>query len=61
VGETAVIEVLELTVKLPADTVPKNTLVAPVKLVPVIVTEVPPAVLPVVGEIEVTDGADAAV
>ena len=40
-----------------AAVVPKSTAVAPVKLVPVIVTDVPPAVGPLVGLIAVTDGA----
>ena len=55
-GETAVISVDETTVKLVAATVPKTTLVAPVKLVPVMVTVVPPAVGPEVGEMAVTVG-----
>ncbi|MHC2619284.1 hypothetical protein ACVIW2_001316 [Bradyrhizobium huanghuaihaiense] len=55
-GEVAVIDVAELNVKL-ADVAPNVTAVTPVKLVPVIVTEVPPAVGPAVGEIEVTVGA----
>ena len=55
-GEVAVIEVAELTVKPVAAVAPKFTAVAPVKLVPVIVTVVPPAVGPAVGEIEVTVG-----
>ena len=49
-GETAVIWVSETTVKLVAATVPKSTLVAPVKPVPVMVTVVPPVVGPEVGE-----------
>lgn len=40
-----------------AGTVPKRTLVAPVKLAPLIVTEVPPAVEPEVGDRDVTVGA----
>ena len=36
---------------------PKTTLVTPVKFVPVMVVEVPPAIGPEVGEIEVTVGA----
>ena len=56
-GEVAVIEVAELTVKPVAAVAPKVTAVAPVKLVPVIVTVVPPAAGPDVGEIEVTVGA----
>ena len=59
-GLVAVIDVLELTVKLTAATPPKKTPVAPVKPVPMIVTLVPPAVLPVLGETEVTVGAAAA-
>jgi hypothetical protein len=41
-GETAVIELGELTVKLVAVFDPKLTAVAPVKLVPMTVTTVPP-------------------
>ena len=50
------IDVAEFTVKLAADVPPKVTDVAPVKLVPVIVTEVPPAVGPAVGESPVSVG-----
>ena len=56
-GEVAVIEVAELTVKPVAGVAPNVTAVAPVKLVPVIVTEVPPVDGPDVGEIEVIVGA----
>jgi hypothetical protein len=56
-GDVAVIDVVELTVKLVAAVAPKVTAVVPVKFVPVIVTEVPPVVGPAVGEIEVTVGA----
>jgi hypothetical protein len=56
-GETAVIEVADATVKLLAAVVPKSTAVAPVKLVPLTVTVVPPLAGPEVGLIEVTDGA----
>ena len=56
-GLTAVIEVGELTVKLIAGTPPNATAVAPVKLVPVIVTLVPPAAGPDVGLMPVTVGA----
>ena len=56
-GEVAVIDVAEFTVKPVALVAPNLTAVAPVKLVPVIVTLVPPAVGPAVGEIEVTVGA----
>jgi hypothetical protein len=55
-GDVAVIDVAELNVKLAA-VAPKVTAVTPVKLVPVMVTDVPPAVGPAVGEIEVTVGA----
>src|SRR5437763_1664374 len=50
------------TVKLAASTlvVPKSTSVAPVKLLPVIVTGVPPASGPLEGLTPVTDGADTA-
>jgi hypothetical protein len=47
----------ETTTTLVAATPPTVTLVAPVKLVPVIVIAVPPAVEPDVGEIDVIDGA----
>jgi hypothetical protein len=59
-GAVAVIDVSEFTVKL-APTPPKETACAPVKLVPVIVTDVPPAVLPVFGDTAVTAGVGAAV
>ncbi len=55
-GEVAVIEVAELTVKVAAAVAPNATAVAPVRLVPVIVTLVPPAAGPDVGEIELTAG-----
>ena len=48
-GAVAVMEVALLTVKVEAAVVPNFTAVAPVKLVPVIVTEVPPVVGPEVG------------
>ena len=56
-GDVAVIEVAELTVKPAAGVAPKVTTVAPLRLVPVIVTDVPPGAGPNVGEIEVTVGA----
>jgi hypothetical protein len=56
-GEVAVIDVAEFTVKLVALVVPNFTAVAPVSLVPVIVTTAPPGAGPDVGEIEVTPGA----
>jgi hypothetical protein len=55
-GVTAVIEVDETTVKLVAAVPPIVTPVAPVKPVPVMVTDVPPAVVPELGEIAVTVG-----
>ena len=57
-GAVAVIEVEDATVKLVAATPWKDTAVAPVKPVPVIVTLVPPAVGPELGETAVTVGAD---
>jgi hypothetical protein len=56
-GVTAVIVVALTTVKLAADTLPNLTALAPVKPVPVIVTLVPPAVGPLVGDTAVTVGA----
>ena len=56
VGDTAVIEVSEFTVKELAAILPKETLRALVKLEPVIVTVVPPVVRPVLGEIPDTTG-----
>ena len=56
-GEVAVIEVAEFTVKPVAAVAPKVTAVAPVRLVPVIVTVVPPAPGPDVGDMLVTVGA----
>ena len=55
-GVTAVIEVADTTVTEVAAAPPIVTPVAPVKLVPVIVTEVPPAVGPALGEMAVTVG-----
>ena len=48
-GVTAVMEVSETTTTLVAATPPKVTLVAPVKFAPLIVTVVPPKVVPDVG------------
>src|SRR5271168_5015393 len=56
-GDTAVIEVLLFTTKLLAAFVPNFTAVAPVKFVPVILTEVLPVVGPAFGETFVTVGA----
>ena len=56
-GEVAVIVVAETTVKPVAAVAPNVTAVAPVKLVPVMVTVVPPPPGPEVGEIDVTVGA----
>ena len=55
-GETAVIEVALLTVKLVAFKLPNSTAVAPVRFVPEIVTEVPPEATPLDGLIPVTVG-----
>ena len=55
-GATATIFVLDFRANVAA-TEPKRTVVAPVNPVPVIVTEVPPAVGPDDGEIAVTFGA----
>jgi hypothetical protein len=58
-GEVAVIDVAEFTVT-PVAAVAPNATVAPLmKFVPVIVTDVPPAVGPDVGLIDVTVGAAA--
>ena len=56
VGVTQVIVVLFTTLREVADNPPNVTKVAPVKDVPVIVTLVPPAVLPVNGKILVITG-----
>ena len=58
-GDVAVMEVELTTVKV-AVAVPKCTAVAPVKAVPVTVTEVPPVVGPEVGSIALTVGRVAA-
>ena len=58
-GAVAVIWVALTTVTLVALVAPNLTAVAPVKLVPVIVTTVPPAVGPAVGLMVVTVGAAA--
>ena len=50
------IEVVELTVTLVADTPPNVTVAPLMKLVPVMITDVPPAVGPDVGLIDVTAG-----
>ena len=57
-GDVAVIEVALLTVNDVAAMAPNFTAVAPVRLVPVIVTDVLPSVVPEVGLIEVTVGAE---
>ena len=57
-GDVATICVAEFTVNVVAAVVPKRTAVAPVKSVPVMVTEVPPVVRPVAGDTPVTVGAD---
>ena len=58
-GDVAVIDVALLTVNEVAAVAPNFTAVAPVKLVPVMVTLVPPAVGPLVGLTPVTVGAGA--
>src|ERR1700761_9082368 len=58
-GAVAVIDVALFTVKSAAGAGPKFTAVAPVKLVPVIVTGVAPAAGPEAGETAVTAGAAA--
>src|ERR1019366_2768871 len=60
-GDTAEMEVAELTTKLEAAVAPKLTALAPVRLVPVIVTEVPPALDPELGLTPVTVGGGTAV
>ena len=55
-GEVAVILVDEDTFKLVAARAPKETLVALLRLVPLIVTVVPPLLGPLLGEMEVTVG-----
>ena len=56
-GDVAMIDAALLTVKLVALVAPNLTAVAPVKLVPVMATVVPPAVVPEVGDTFVTVGA----
>ena len=58
-GAVTVIEVGLFTTRLVAAVPPMVTPVAPVKLVPVMVMLVPPAIGPLVGEILVTVGAAA--
>ena len=55
-GDVAVMDVAETTVTLVAAVVPKSTAVAPVKLAPVMVTSVVPAVGPASGATLVTVG-----
>ena len=56
-GEVAMIEVPEWTTTPVAAVVPNLTVVAPVKLIPEILTLVPPAAGPDFGETEVTQAA----
>ena len=56
-GAVALIWLSELSVKAVAVTVPNRTTVAPVKLLPEIVTAVPPAAGPLPGLTAVTEGA----
>ena len=58
-GDVAVMVVALLTVKFVAAVPPKATAVAPVKLVPLMLTVVPPTAAPVLGERALTVGADA--
>ena len=60
-GEIATISVSLIKSASVVATAPKATLVAPVKLVPVMVTVVPPAIGPEVGETPVTAGTGAGV
>jgi hypothetical protein len=60
-GATAKSEPPDSTWKLVAATLPKETAVAPVKFVPVMVTPTPPASGPLAGLRAVTEGATAAV
>ena len=55
-GEIAVISVEDTTSKEVAAAAPNLTELAAVRLVPVIVTSVPPEIRPLVGEIEVMTG-----
>ena len=55
-GVIAVMVVALTTVKLVAAVPPNVTAVAPVRLVPVMVTLVPPSVVPLAGVIDVTVG-----
>ena len=59
-GDTAVSDVLLATITPVAEVVPNMTEVAPVRAVPVTVTTVPPAVVPLVGETPETVGAGTA-
>jgi hypothetical protein len=55
-GENAVTDVAEFTLKLEAELVPNSTAVAPHRLLPVMITADPPAVVPVSGAIELIVG-----
>src|SRR5262249_10170906 len=57
-GSVAVILVADTTVKLVAGVPPNDTPVAPLKLLPVIVTVVPPVAGPLAGDTLLTVGAD---
>ena len=56
-GLVALILVAELTVKLEAALLPKSTAVAPLRLVPLMVTTVPPVLVPEFGLMPLTTGA----
>jgi len=58
-GDVAVISVAETTVTFVAPVVPKSTVVAPIRLVPVMVTGVPPTAGPEAGVTDVTVGTGA--
>jgi len=57
-GATAVIELAELTVTLVAAVDPNFTVLPAANPVPVMVTDVPPAVVPPAGLTELTDAAE---
>jgi hypothetical protein len=55
-GDIAVMDVDESTITVPAATPPNITVAPDVKPVPVMATDVPPLVEPVVGDMELTIG-----
>jgi hypothetical protein len=56
-GDFTVMEVADTTVRLVPAVLPKSTTVAPVKLLPVSVTDVPPLIVPTAGDTALTVGA----